>query len=115
MTKDDIKREIKVRGITMAEVARRCGITPQTLNMRLHAKYITQSTIDMVATALGITPMILRYGNEPSIQSIKEENEWLRSVIRMKQAEIEKLERKIVKLREEARKANHRAKTAQGL
>jgi transcriptional regulator with XRE-family HTH domain len=63
MTAEIIKAVLKAHRITQREVAARIGITPQALYERISVAKITCETIEMIASAIGISPAVF-YGEQ---------------------------------------------------
>lgn len=75
MTTEIIKKTLKRHHITQAEVARRMGITPQSLHERIYVSSIACETIERIAEAIGISP------SEFYEARYAEENERLRRLV----------------------------------
>ena len=69
MTAETIKAVIKAHKMTQREVAARLGITPQALYERISVANITCETIEMIASAIGISPAVF-YGEEERQESL---------------------------------------------
>lgn len=89
MTAEELRAEIKARNLKLSEVARRCGITRQALNMRLGAKTLSQKTIDLIEAAIGESPAPMCA--DPDKAALMEENAWLRELLREKERKIQTL------------------------
>ncbi len=60
-----IKQIMAIKGISQAELVRRTGIRASSISDWLSGKYTPkQDKIDLVATALGVSPAWLMYGKE---------------------------------------------------
>jgi len=64
MTGEDIKCKIKSYGFSQRRIASELGITPQALRMRLVAKDVSSSTIEMIAHAMNVHPAYF-YDKQP--------------------------------------------------
>lgn len=89
MTAEYIKTFIKSNGFSMAEIAKRAGITRQALFYRLSRERISIDTLDMIADAMGVSTAAFfsedAYRREVMIAQYKQEVEHLEKLLQEKE------------------------------